>query len=84
MFQVPDSQDGDVVKWAHRVTKIRIIDGTKWKGVGECFRGLWKTLTSAEQADSPYLEQIRVALRGNDDSDDNVTVSWSLSVVHVL
>eukprot|EP00038_Savillea_parva_P031373 m.85770 g.85770 ORF g.85770 m.85770 type:complete len:815 (+) comp9642_c0_seq1:281-2725(+) len=59
------------VRWTNKCTKIRIIDSTKRRGCLECVRGLFTTLTSAEPADSPYLEQIRVALRGGDGDDDD-------------
>lgn len=70
-IELSQSSDDDVeIKWINAVTKIRIIDDAKWRGCADCFSGLWQTLTSAEPAESPYLEQIRCALRGDDGDDD--------------
>eukprot|EP00037_Helgoeca_nana_P005513 m.52177 g.52177 ORF g.52177 m.52177 type:complete len:786 (+) comp16500_c0_seq1:327-2684(+) len=69
LFLLPSAEASDF-KWTNVSTKIRIIDEHKWTGVGECLGGFWRTLTSAEPAESPYLEQIRCAIRGDEGDDD--------------
>jgi len=69
-LKLPSHVNANDIKWTNHTTKIRIIDEQEYTGCWDCLSGLVATLSSREPADSPYLEQIRCALRGDDGEDD--------------
>jgi len=77
-LDIVDNDSSKPVLWMNKRTKVTILDTAQFNGTSDrickSIVGFFKAIFSDQQAEHPYVEQIRMSLRfddGDDDDDDD-------------